>query len=77
LKPFTLLVKGQGIHYQVELLPETLHLGPVLPYDTSAVLSIDIRNPMEQAIEVVSQDFDRQYVDEEEILKRLDHFAAA
>ena len=77
LKPFILFVKGQGIHYQVELVPETLHLGPVLPYDTSAVQWIEIRNPMEQAIEVVSQDFDKQYVEEEEILKRLDHFNAA
>jgi hypothetical protein len=77
MKPFTLFVKGQGIHYQVELVPETLQLGPVLPYDISAVQWIEIRNPMEQAIEVVSQDFDKQYVDEEEILKRLDHFNAA
>ena len=31
---------------------------------------------MDQAIEVLSQDFDLQYVEEEEILKRLEHFAA-
>jgi hypothetical protein len=29
---------------------------------------------MEQAIEVLSQDFDSQYLEEEEILKRLDQF---
>jgi hypothetical protein len=74
LKQFVLNVKGQGIHYQVDLVPETLHLGPVLPYDTSAVQCIELKNPMEQAIEVVSQDFDKQYVEEEEILKRIDHF---
>lgn len=70
-------VKGQGIHYQVDLVPETVHLGPVLPYDTSAVQCIELKNPMEQAIEVLSQDFDKQYVDEEDILKRMDHFQAA
>jgi hypothetical protein len=38
---------------------------------------IELRNPMDQAIEVISQDFDNQYVEEEEILKRLEYFAAA
>ena len=32
---------------------------------------------MEQAIEVLSQDFDKQYMDEENVLKRMDHFQAA
>jgi hydrocephalus-inducing protein len=53
-KPFVLNVKGQGIHYAVDLVPEAAHLGPVLPYDTSAVQCIELRNPMEQAIEVLS-----------------------
>jgi len=29
---------------------------------------------MDQAIEVVSQDFDNKYIEEEEILKRLEYF---
>lgn len=53
-KFFVLNVKGQGINYAVELIPETLVLGPVLPYDTSAVKMIELKNPMEQAIEVIS-----------------------
>jgi len=76
-KQFVLNVKGQGIHYQVDLVPETAHLGPVLPYDTSAVQCIELRNPMDQAIEVLSQDFDARYLEEEEILKRLEHFQGA
>jgi hypothetical protein len=76
-KPFILNVRGQGIHYQVDPVPETVHLGPVLPYDTSAVVCIELRNPMDQAIEVLSQDFDKRYLEEEEILKRMDHFLAA
>jgi hypothetical protein len=31
-----------------------------------------MRNPMEIPVEVYSLDFDKQYLDEEEILKRLD-----
>lgn len=68
-------MKGQGIHYQLEMVPETIKLGPVLPYDRSAIQEFEIRNPMDQPIEVYSLDFDRQYYEEEEILKRLDNFA--
>jgi hypothetical protein len=32
---------------------------------------------MDQAIEVLSQDFDKRYIEEEDILKRMDHFSAA
>jgi len=32
---------------------------------------------MDQAIEVLSQDFDSRYLEEEEILKRLEHFSGA
>jgi len=73
-KVFNLNVKGQGIHYSLEMVPETIKLGPVLPYDRSAIQEFEIRNPMDQPIEVYSLDFDRQYLDEEEILKRVDNF---
>ena len=74
LKQFALNVKGQGIHYQVDPIPDTVQLGPVLPYDASAVQCIELKNPMDQAIEVISQDFDHQFIEEEEILKRLEYF---
>ena len=73
-KMFILNVKGQGIHYQLEMLPETIKLGPVLPYDRSAIQEFEIRNPMDQPIEIYSLDFDRQYIEEEDILKRVDNF---
>jgi len=57
-------------------VPENLKLGPVLPYDTSAISSFEIRNPMEHPIEIYSLDFDKQYLEEEEILKRIDNFGA-
>jgi hypothetical protein len=46
----------------------------VLPYDTSAIKEIELKNPMDLPIEVISTDFDKQYIEEEEILKRLDFF---
>ena len=76
-KMFILNVRGQGIHYQLEMVPETIKLGPVLPYDRSAIQEFEIRNPMDQPIEVYSLDFDRQYIEEEEILKRVENFQAS
>ena len=73
-KVFILNAKGQGIHYSLEMIPETIKLGPVLPYDRSAIQEFEIRNPMDQPIEVYSLDFDRKYIEEEEILKRVDNF---
>ena len=56
------------------MVPETIKLGPVLPYDRSAIQEFEIKNPMDQPIEIYSLDFDRQYLDEEEILKRVESF---
>ena len=69
-------VKGQGINNIVELVPDTLKLGPVLPYDNTAVSSFILRNPMEHAIEIYSTDFDKQFIEEEDILKRMENFSA-
>ena len=55
-------------------MPDTVKMGPVLPYSTAAIACIEMRNPMEIPIEVYSLDFDRQYIEEEEILKRLEQF---
>lgn len=47
-------------------------MGPVLPYSPAAIACIEMRNPMEIPVELYSLDFDKQYLEEEEILKRLD-----
>ena len=56
-------------------MPENLKLGPVLPYQHTAIESFIIKNPMEHPIELYSTDFDKQDLEEEEILKRMDNFA--
>jgi hypothetical protein len=33
-KIFVLNTKGQGIYYQVDFIPDTVKMGPVLPYST-------------------------------------------
>jgi len=58
----------------IELSPETIKLGPVLPYCKDSVEVLSITNPMEHAIEFFSLDFDTQYLEEEEIVKRIENF---
>jgi hypothetical protein len=36
-KQFVLSAKGQGVNFQVDPIPETVKLGPVLPYSSSAI----------------------------------------
>ena len=50
----------------IELVPETIKLGPVLPYDTKSIEAFEITNTMDTAIEIYSLDFDTQYLEEEE-----------
>lgn len=71
-KVFALAVKGHGINYSLEIIESSVEIGPVLPYDKSAIKTIDIRNPMQFPIEVYSADFDRQYLEEEEVLKKFE-----
>jgi hydrocephalus-inducing protein len=65
-------VKGHGINYALDIIESSIEMGPVLPYDKSAVKTIDIKNSMSFPIEVYSSDFDKQYLEEEEILKRFE-----
>lgn len=76
MKQFQLNVKGQGINNVVELVPDTIKLGPVLPYDTKSIECFEIVNPMEHSIEIFSLDFDKQYLEEEDIIKRIENFSA-
>jgi hydrocephalus-inducing protein len=73
-KQFVLNVKGQGINNLVDLKPDNIKLGPVLPYDTKSIECFEITNPMDHPIEIYSLDFDKQYLEEEEIIKRMDNF---
>ena len=58
----------------MDFVPDTIKMGPVLPYSTAASACIEMKNPMDVPIEVYSLDFDKQYIEEEDILKRLEQF---
>lgn len=58
-KIFLINAKGQGVNYQVDFVPETVKLGPVLPYSNAAMAIIEMKNPMDIPIEIYSLDFDK------------------
>lgn len=59
----------------MECVPDKVNMGPVLPYKAIEA-AVELVNPMDQAIEVYSLDFDKQYLEEEEIIKRHNNFAS-
>jgi hypothetical protein len=71
-KLFSFFAKGTGISYTIEIIEDSVEMGPVLPYDKSSMLPFQIKNPMSFPIEVYSTDFDQRFVEEEDILRRFD-----
>mgnify|MGYP007088257961 CR=1 FL=1 len=62
-------VKGQGIYYAVEIKEDKIVQGPILPYDKNCLTPFEVKNLMDFPIEFYSTEFDKQYLEEEEILK--------
>ena len=48
--------------------------GPVLPYDKKCMTCFEVKNLMDFPIEFYSTEFDRKYIEEEEILKWYEGF---
>lgn len=72
---FVLNTRGHGINYALDVVENSINMGPVLPYDKTSEQTckvIELRNPMSFPIEVFSTDFDTQHREEEEILKKYE-----
>nr|XP_055030475.1 hydrocephalus-inducing protein homolog [Misgurnus anguillicaudatus] len=72
----SLLAQGQGEEPQLEFSSSELVLGPILPYTEEKVADVIIRNPCSFPIEFYSLDFDKQYLEEEEILRMMKGYDA-
>lgn len=70
----TFMVRGAGEECKLNFSPAVLELPPVLPYSAGVERLVTIQNPSNKDIEVYSLDFDRQYIDEEEILRHTEGF---
>ncbi|KAJ3159463.1 hypothetical protein HDU86_001781 [Geranomyces michiganensis] len=73
-KHVNLRVRGHGIQPRVEFEPDHLVLGPVLPASEGAVKRFTAYNPTNHPIEMYSVDFDKQYLEEEALLRKLDGY---
>ena len=73
-KDFVMSAKGQGTQVVLDLNPQQLHIGPILPYDNFAHAILEVSNNSEYDTELISLDFDQQYIQDEEALQNFDQF---
>ncbi|TPX54724.1 hypothetical protein PhCBS80983_g05802 [Powellomyces hirtus] len=69
-----LRVRGRGIQPRIEFEPEQLTLGPVLPAFEGVARRFIAHNPTDYPVEMYSVEFDKQYLEEEAVLRRLDGY---
>ncbi|KAI9002678.1 hypothetical protein BC832DRAFT_104056 [Gaertneriomyces semiglobifer] len=66
-----LRISGRGFKPAITFEPETLTLGPVLPFSDGATGKVTVHNPTSYPLEFFSVDFDQQYHEEEELLRQV------
>ncbi|CAM4581517.1 unnamed protein product [Leuciscus chuanchicus] len=71
-----LLAQGQGEEPQLEFSSSELDMGTVLPYSGGKVAEVIVCNPCPFPVEFYSLDFDKQYLEEEEILRMIKGYDA-
>jgi hydrocephalus-inducing protein len=71
-KLFAMNAKGYGINYAIEIIENSIEMGPVLPYNKTSEKIIELKNTMSFPIEVYSTDFDKQFTEEEDILRHYE-----
>lgn len=62
-------VKGSGIKPELEIKNSAIELGPILPHATGVTADVIINNPSKLPVEFYSLDFDKDYLEEEKILR--------
>jgi len=66
---------GQGLGVNLKFDPPIMDLGPVLPYLHSTPFEVRLLNESSCDVEVYSLDFDKQYLEEENMMKEDERFA--
>lgn len=64
-------VRGEGSEPKVELTSSVLEFGPVLPHSVGDEKELTIQNPSSFPVEIYSLEFDKQYLEEEKILRAM------
>ncbi|XP_062403912.1 hydrocephalus-inducing protein homolog [Sardina pilchardus] len=66
-----LLAQGKGEEPQLEFSASVLDMGPVLPHSAGEETEVLVRNPCPFPVEFYSLEFDKQYLEEERVLRVL------
>ncbi|KAM6946364.1 hydrocephalus-inducing protein homolog [Aplochiton taeniatus] len=66
-----ILAQGSAEEPQLELSSSVLELGPTLPYSLGEEAQVTVRNPCPFPIEFYSLEFDKQYLEEEKVLRLM------
>lgn len=61
-------LKGQGIDLSVNIIPDRITMQPILPYYKYCIEQFYLENNNDVDIEVVSLDYDKQYLEEEKLI---------
>uniref|UniRef100_A0A8C4S4T7 HYDIN axonemal central pair apparatus protein n=1 Tax=Erpetoichthys calabaricus TaxID=27687 RepID=A0A8C4S4T7_ERPCA len=66
-----LTVQGKGLELHLDFCPSVLEFVPILPYSNGDKIEVTVKNPCTYPIEFYSLEFDKQYHEEEKILRLL------
>ena len=71
-----LSVQGFGSEPQLELDRNLIAFTPVLPFSPGIESEVNVKNPMPYPVEFYSLEFDKQYIEEEEVSPALGIYLA-
>ncbi|XP_041964608.1 hydrocephalus-inducing protein homolog isoform X2 [Alosa sapidissima] len=71
-----LLAQGKGEEPQLEFSTSVLDMGPVLSHSAGEEIEVLVRNPCPFPVEFYSLEFDKQYLEEERVLRVLKGYDA-
>ncbi|EGR28756.1 hypothetical protein IMG5_169530, partial [Ichthyophthirius multifiliis] len=72
-KNFVINMIGSGVQVNLDI-NNSVCIGPVLPYDQFAYQIVEIKNNTQYETELYSLDFDKMYLNDEEILQNYENF---
>lgn len=73
-KSLNVKISAHSVMPRISFSPEALFMGPVLPYLDISETKVTVSNPTNYPIEVYSVDFDSQYLEDEEMLRKFGKF---
>ncbi|KAJ3129345.1 hypothetical protein HK098_001757 [Nowakowskiella sp. JEL0407] len=73
-KTMPLHLVGRGVKTFIHLEPRNIVMGPILPCSEGTECKVTVYNPTSYPVEIYSTEFDKQYLEEEELMRRSGQF---